>query len=251
MPDQKSMRTRCLGGFSVMWVTKLLISPVKKRFFAPKRPNLAQNWHFWSFCARGCRLIWCPVGGLVSGCGARAVSRKTPIYFILATSVNITFLLFLHHRTVSWQTFEIVLSWHKFTCQKNWTSKSSIKRLYFSFDNFEFNQYQEDFDKLQVSGHITFETVTSFLSDFHHEDREVILLSLSSLAPPFHSRSIILYQGCWCGSSLSPPWRACPRVWGVSQEAVSQGQILSGYRGTILSPCVGMWFVFNWNTAEW
>ena len=24
----------------------------------------------------------------------------------------------------------------------------------------------------QVSGHITFETVTSFLSDFHHEDRE-------------------------------------------------------------------------------
>ena len=29
-----------------MWVTKLLISPVKKGFFAQKRPNLAQNWHF-------------------------------------------------------------------------------------------------------------------------------------------------------------------------------------------------------------
>ena len=65
-----------------MWVTKLLISPVKKGFFAQKRPNLAQNWHFWSIWARPCRLIRCPVGGLVGGCGARAVSRKTPINFI-------------------------------------------------------------------------------------------------------------------------------------------------------------------------
>ena len=30
------MRTRCLGGFSVRWVTKLLISPVKIRIFCPK-----------------------------------------------------------------------------------------------------------------------------------------------------------------------------------------------------------------------
>ena len=27
------MGTRCLGGFSIMWVTKLLISPVKKRIW--------------------------------------------------------------------------------------------------------------------------------------------------------------------------------------------------------------------------
>ena len=27
--------------------------------------------------------FWSPVGGMVGGCGARAVSRKTPIYFIL------------------------------------------------------------------------------------------------------------------------------------------------------------------------
>ena len=54
----------------------------KKGFFAPKRPNLAQNWHFWSILARPCRLLWCPVSGSVGGCGARAVSRKTPIYFI-------------------------------------------------------------------------------------------------------------------------------------------------------------------------
>ena len=64
-----------------MWVTKLLISPVKKRIFAQEQPNLAQNWHFWSFWARPCRLIWCP-GGLFGGCGARAVSRKTPVCFI-------------------------------------------------------------------------------------------------------------------------------------------------------------------------
>ena len=54
----------------------------KKDFFAQKRPNLAQNWHFWSIWARPCRLIQCSVGGSVGGCGARAVSRKTPIYFI-------------------------------------------------------------------------------------------------------------------------------------------------------------------------
>jgi len=30
-----------------------------------------------------CRLIQCPVGGSIGGCGARAVSRKTPIYFII------------------------------------------------------------------------------------------------------------------------------------------------------------------------
>ena len=38
---------------------------------------------FCSIWARPCRLIQCPVGGSVGGCGARAVSRKTPIYFIL------------------------------------------------------------------------------------------------------------------------------------------------------------------------
>ena len=65
-----------------MWVPKLLLSPVKIRIFAQKQLNLARNWHFWSFCARPCRLILCPVGGLVGGCGARAVYRKTPIYFM-------------------------------------------------------------------------------------------------------------------------------------------------------------------------
>ena len=65
-----------------MWVTKLLISPEKKGFFAQKSPNLARKWHFWSIWARPCRHIRFPVGGPVGGCGARAVSRKTPIYSI-------------------------------------------------------------------------------------------------------------------------------------------------------------------------
>ena len=52
----------------------------KKKDFLPKND---QNWNFWSIWARPCRFFWCPVGGSVGGCGARAVSRKTPIYFII------------------------------------------------------------------------------------------------------------------------------------------------------------------------
>ena len=76
-----------------MWVTKLLISPAKIRIFCPKRTKLGRDWHFCSFWDRPCRLIWCPVDGLVGGCGARAVSRKTPIYFIFY--LLILFVLFL------------------------------------------------------------------------------------------------------------------------------------------------------------
>ena len=54
-----------------MWVTKLLISPVKKGFFAQKRPNLARN----------CWLIWCPVGGLAGGCGAGCISQDTYLLY--------------------------------------------------------------------------------------------------------------------------------------------------------------------------
>ena len=32
---------------------------------------------------QACQLIWCPVGGLVGGCGALADSRKTPNYFTI------------------------------------------------------------------------------------------------------------------------------------------------------------------------
>ena len=90
MPDQKTMWTRCLGGFSVMWVTKLLISPVKKKgFFAQKRPNLARNWHFYSFWARPCWLSWCPVGGLVGGCGAGCISQDTYLLYIIRSLIHL------------------------------------------------------------------------------------------------------------------------------------------------------------------
>ena len=50
MPVQKTMQTRCLGGFAVMWVTKRLISPAKIRTFCPKTiifgPKLAFCVHF-------------------------------------------------------------------------------------------------------------------------------------------------------------------------------------------------------------
>ena len=49
------MRTRCLGGFSVIKGTKLLTSPVKKRIFCPKRtkfgPKLAFLFKAGSFGA--------------------------------------------------------------------------------------------------------------------------------------------------------------------------------------------------------
>ena len=62
IPDQKTIWTRCLGGFSVMWVTKLLISPVKKTTkFGPKLAflvNLGQAMQAYSVPCWwvGCRL---------------------------------------------------------------------------------------------------------------------------------------------------------------------------------------------------
>ena len=58
-----------------MWVTKLLISPVKKKDFLHKNNQIWPKFGIFVHCW----LIWCPVGGFAGGCGARAVSRKTPI----------------------------------------------------------------------------------------------------------------------------------------------------------------------------
>ena len=58
-----------------MWVTKLMISQVKKRIFCPKTTKVGPKLAFLVNLG--------PVGGLAGGCGARAVSRKTPIYFIM------------------------------------------------------------------------------------------------------------------------------------------------------------------------
>ena len=62
-----------------MWVTKLLISPEKKGFFAQTEPIWPEIGTFGQFGPGHAGLL----NGSVGGCGARAVSRKTPIYFIL------------------------------------------------------------------------------------------------------------------------------------------------------------------------
>ena len=61
-----------------MWVPKLLLTPVKLGFLAQKWPNLAQNMLSWAHIG----LAGSFGALLIGGCGARAVSRKTPIYFI-------------------------------------------------------------------------------------------------------------------------------------------------------------------------
>ena len=60
-----------------MWVTKLLISPVKIRIFCPKKSKFGPKMAFLFILGQALP------AHLVGGCGARAVSRKTPIYFIL------------------------------------------------------------------------------------------------------------------------------------------------------------------------
>ena len=59
-----------------MWVTKLLISSVKIRIFCPKKSKFGLKMAFLFILGQALP------AHLVGGCGARAVSRKTPIYFI-------------------------------------------------------------------------------------------------------------------------------------------------------------------------
>ena len=58
-----------------MWVTKLLISPVKKKNFCPKTtkfsPKLAFMYIVGSF------------GGLVGGCGAGCISQDTYLLYVI------------------------------------------------------------------------------------------------------------------------------------------------------------------------
>ena len=61
-----------------MWVPKLLISPVIIRIFCPKTTKFGPNLAFLSIAGSFGALL---VGWLVVM--ARAVSRKTPIYFII------------------------------------------------------------------------------------------------------------------------------------------------------------------------
>ena len=80
MLDQKPMRTTCLGGVSVMWGTKPLIFPVKIRIFCPKTSKFGLKLAFLFILGQAL------LAHIVPCCWVgwwRAVSRKTPIYFIL------------------------------------------------------------------------------------------------------------------------------------------------------------------------
>ena len=82
MADQKTMQARCLGGFSVMLVTKCLISPVKSRIFCPKLaflPKIGIFVHFGPGLAGsiGALLVdWLVVV-------ARCISQDTYLLYLL------------------------------------------------------------------------------------------------------------------------------------------------------------------------
>ena len=66
-----------------MWVTKLLIFPVEIRIFCPKTTKFGPKLAFLVNLGQAMQAYSMPCCGSVGGCGARAVSRKTPIYFII------------------------------------------------------------------------------------------------------------------------------------------------------------------------
>ena len=55
----------------------------KKKDFLPKTTKFGPKLAFLVNLDQAMQVFWCPVGGSVGGCGARAVYRKTPIYFII------------------------------------------------------------------------------------------------------------------------------------------------------------------------
>ena len=70
-----------------MWVTKLLIFPVEIRIFCPKTTKFGPKLAFLVNLGQAMQAYSMPCCGSVGGCGARAVSRKTPIYFICSQTI--------------------------------------------------------------------------------------------------------------------------------------------------------------------
>ena len=73
-----------------MWVTKLLIFPVEIRIFCPKMTKFGPKLAFLVNLGQAMQAYSMPCCGMVGGCGARAVSRKTPIYFMIMIKVVMT-----------------------------------------------------------------------------------------------------------------------------------------------------------------
>ena len=70
-----------------MWVTKLLIFPVEIRIFCPKTTKFGPKLAFLVDLGQAMQAYSMHCCGSVGGFGARAVSRKTPIYFIVVTKM--------------------------------------------------------------------------------------------------------------------------------------------------------------------
>ena len=66
-----------------MWVTKLLIFPVEIRIFCPKSTKFGPKLAFLINLGQAMQAYSMPCCESVGGCGARAVSRKSPIYFMI------------------------------------------------------------------------------------------------------------------------------------------------------------------------
>ena len=87
LSDQKTMQKgaqvvfRCVG-------TKTFASSCKNYDFWPQNSHFRPKICFLQHIYRPCRLIWCPIGWLVGGCGARAITRKTPIYFMFTVKTT-------------------------------------------------------------------------------------------------------------------------------------------------------------------
>ena len=85
MLDHRNNTNEVCRWFSDLWVPELLLLPKIIRMLGPKPAIFALKYAF--LCTyRPSQLIWCPSGWLVGGCGARAVSSKTPIYLIIKSN---------------------------------------------------------------------------------------------------------------------------------------------------------------------
>ena len=69
-----------------------MIFPVEIRIFCPKTTKFGPKLAFLVNLGQAMQAllcsVQCPVGGSVGGCGALAVSRKTPIYLIFMRQIS-------------------------------------------------------------------------------------------------------------------------------------------------------------------
>ena len=71
-----------------MWVTKLLIFTVEIRIFCHKTTKFGPKLAFVVNFGQAMQAYSVPCCGSDGGCGARAVSRKTPFYFMYTFNLS-------------------------------------------------------------------------------------------------------------------------------------------------------------------